>query len=178
MLGGVSSDANAEHNNNDGMDSSITKINNHDNDVINHDAIYNMSAETGTLRYMAREVYLGEPYGAKIDVYSFSIVMHQVLSLLQPFANVPPSQFESMVIKDGVRPTIDANWPSGLSDLLQRMWSSEAKERPSSVEVHASLEGILRGSNDDLYPTTSFQRLISTGEGCLELPVACDVCPG
>ena len=85
------------------------------------DATYDMSGKTGTLRYMAREVYLEEPYGAKAGVYSLSIVMHQVLSLLQPFASVPLSQFESAVIEGRLRPAIDANWPRGVRELLERM---------------------------------------------------------
>lgn len=148
--------------------------NKNNNNERNGDSTYDMSGQTGTLRYMAPEVYTEAPYSAKADVYSLAVVTYQVLSLLQPFANVPPSKFESTVIKGGMRPTVDLNWPSAVRDLLARMWSPESKQRPSSEEVHAILESILRGSDDSLYPTSAFQRIFS-GEGCLKSPP--NLCP-
>ncbi|KAL7523778.1 hypothetical protein ACHAXR_000326, partial [Thalassiosira sp. AJA248-18] len=140
-------------------------------EVEDENAIYNMSEETGTLRFMAPEVYMNQPYGAKVDVYSLSILMYQVLSLLQPFGNVPPSQFISSVIKGGLRPTIDASWPMELKDLLAKMWSSDSAQRPKSKDLVASLERMLRGTDDDLYPMSSLQRLFSGQNSMRSTPV-------
>ena len=40
-----------------------------------------LSRMTGTLRYMAPEVALGRPYNTKCDVYSYSLVLWQMLTL-------------------------------------------------------------------------------------------------
>ena len=37
-----------------------------------------LSGRTGTLMYMAPEVYLKQPYNDKADVYSFSIIAYEV----------------------------------------------------------------------------------------------------
>lgn len=129
-----------------------------DND---EDTTYGMTANTGTMRYMAPEIALGQPYGLKVDVYSFSIVMYQVLSLYQPYVNVQPSAFGSVVVRDGFRPPIEASWPAGLKDLLKTMWAPDNVDRPSSKGVVASLEDLLRGSDDNLYPKAALGRLFS-----------------
>ena len=38
-----------------------------------------LSGRTGTLMYMAPEVYLKQPYNDKADVYSFSIIAYELL---------------------------------------------------------------------------------------------------
>ena len=133
----------------------------------NDDTIYDMSGQTGTPRYMAPEVWLEQPYGAKADVYSLSIVMYEILSLHKAYVNVSMSAFDSVVIDDDLRPTLDANWPLSVRDLLSRMWSPKCKYRPSSKEVHETVESILRGSSEELYPTSTLDRLFSR-DGCLE----------
>jgi len=42
------------------------------------DGLYELSGNTGSMRYMAPEVALGHPYNHKVDVYSFAILFWQV----------------------------------------------------------------------------------------------------
>lgn len=51
-----------------------------------NDSLYNLIAQKGSLRYMAPEVALGKPYNLKVDVFSFGILLWQMLSLKTPFA--------------------------------------------------------------------------------------------
>mmetsp|Transcript_1759 Transcript_1759/g.3884 ORF Transcript_1759/g.3884 Transcript_1759/m.3884 type:complete len:420 (+) Transcript_1759:208-1467(+) len=125
------------------------------------DKTFDMTANTGTLRYMSPEIALGFPYGLKADVYSLSILMYQVLSLHQPFVNVQPSAFQSVVIVNGFRPPIDVSWPAELKDLLQRMWAPASVNRPPAREIVDTLERLLRGSDDELYPKAALQKLLS-----------------
>lgn len=146
---------------NDSNDQGVTERGGLETD---ENAIYNMSGGTGTPRFMAPEVYMDLPYGAKVDVFSLSIVIWQVLSLLQPYGDVPASKFEETVIKGGLRPPINESWPSELKDMVSNMWSSDSARRPASKDVVTTLEILLRGSDDDLYPTSSLQRLVSGKE--------------
>ena len=41
------------------------------------DGLYELSGNTGSMRYMAPEVALGNPYNHKVDVYSFGILFWQ-----------------------------------------------------------------------------------------------------
>ena len=125
------------------------------------DAKYQMTGNTGTIRYMAPEIALGEQYGLKVDVYSLAIVFHEVLSLLKPFANVSPTTFTSTVSIKNYRPSIDACWPDGIKHMMNRMWDGKSANRPPSREIVAVLESLLRGSDDQLYPKSAIRRILT-----------------
>lgn len=116
------------------------------------DTLWQLTSKTGTLRYMSPEVGLSMPYGFKVDVYSLGIVIQEVLSLNKPFIHVNPSVFEDQVMKGGLRPSLDESWPIGIRKLISDMWSSDIGRRPSSSNVVKTLEMILRGKDEDLYP--------------------------
>merc|ERR1712183_1116963 len=48
-------------------------------------AVYNLSGNTGSLRYMAPEVAKEQPYNTSVDVYSFAILLWQICTLETPF---------------------------------------------------------------------------------------------
>ena len=53
--------------------------------IIPEDETYKMSGETGTIRYMAPEVYRGEIYNLKADVYSLGLVIYYIYTGIKPF---------------------------------------------------------------------------------------------
>ncbi len=103
---------------------------------------------------MSPEVALELPYGLKTDVYSFSLVMHEVLSLSKPFVMLKDyEKFSEEVFRGGCRPNLDETWPTAIKILIQEMWSSDCAKRPSSREVANRLGEVLRGDDESLYPT-------------------------
>ena len=46
---------------------------------------YNLTANVGSIPYMAPEVVLGNPYNEKCDVFSFGILLYEIISLKPPF---------------------------------------------------------------------------------------------
>ena len=116
------------------------------------DELYDLTSVTGTLRYMSPEVGLGMPYGLKVDVYSFALVMYETLSLQKPFIYVKAPMFKDQVMKGGLRPTLDESWPPGIKMLISDMWSSDIGRRPTSEQVFNRLGSILRGDDDELFP--------------------------
>ena len=56
-----------------------------------------MSGRTGTLMYMAPEVYLKQPYNDKADVYSFSIIAYELLHRYMMISATDGSLEECMV---------------------------------------------------------------------------------
>jgi len=119
----------------------------------NDDELFDLTGTTGTLRYMAPEVALDMPYGFKADVHSFGLIMHESLSLAKPFVHVQPQTFIKEVMKEGFRPSIDESWPKVIKDLISKMWSSNIGKRPSSKQVVEILGTLLRGNDNDLYPS-------------------------
>lgn len=51
------------------------------------DESFKMSGETGTIRYMAPEVYRGEIYNLKADVYSLGLVIYFIYTGSKPFVD-------------------------------------------------------------------------------------------
>ena len=124
------------------------------------------------LRYMSPEVALGKPYGFKVDIYSFSLVMYEILNLTKPFSRLrEPTAFTRMVIRDGFRPALDDSLPSTVRNLLKRMWSTDATERPSSNYVVAYLDELMQGDEFDLYPMGHFGWKKRFIEGCGEVVI-------
>jgi serine/threonine protein kinase len=59
---------------------------------------YRMTGNTGTLRYMAPEVALNEPYHNGVDVYSFAVVVWQVLAGQIPFKEMGKRKYVERVL--------------------------------------------------------------------------------
>ncbi|KAG5179638.1 Serine/threonine-protein kinase CTR1 [Tribonema minus] len=104
---------------------------------------YKLTGNTGSLRYMAPEVALEQPYNETADVYSFSILLWELASLQRPFDRYSVADFRDRVVLAGERPPLNAAWPQGLQDLLVRCWAPNAAARPSIDEVQLELARIV-----------------------------------
>ena len=56
-------------------------------------AVRPLTGMTGSLRYMAPEVALSQPYNHKAEVFSFTSLLYHVLSLEKPFAAMDAKAF-------------------------------------------------------------------------------------
>lgn len=98
--------------------------------------LYHMSGNTGSLRYMAPEVALSEPYNHLVDVFSFGILLWQMCSLEVPFATYNVQRHAERVVRGGERPPLDAKkWSQDLCTLLTKCWSTDLRYRPNFGEV-------------------------------------------
>eukprot|EP00978_Attheya_sp_CCMP212_P047104 scaffold421227_cov54-Attheya_sp.AAC.1 len=114
---------------------------------------YKLTGGTGTLRYMAPEVNLNEPYGRAADVYGFGMILYEVMALKQPFEKIKNRrEFESEVIYGKSRPQIKSAWPKQISGLMQSCWSFNPNERPDMATARKIIQHelkILRGEEID-----------------------------
>ncbi|CAK9274527.1 unnamed protein product [Sphagnum jensenii] len=99
-----------------------------------------MTAETGTYRWMSPEVFEHKLYDHKVDVYSFGIMMWEVLTGGVPYDGFTPLQAAIGVVQQGVRPEIPPFVPEKLSLLAQQCWHQDPKQGPEFSEVLAVLE--------------------------------------
>jgi len=105
---------------------------------------YQMSGKVGTIMYMAPEVYERKPYNTKADVYSFSLLLWEMLALQRPFARIHTRKmYKTRVVKNGERPAVDSSWPMEIRILLRKAWSPDMNERPTMSEVHTVLETLV-----------------------------------
>ncbi|GMH01287.1 hypothetical protein Nepgr_003126 [Nepenthes gracilis] len=85
---------------------------------------------TGTYRWMAPEMIKEKHYTKKVDVYSFGIVLWELLTALTPFDNLTPEQAAFAVCQKNARPPLPSNCPAALAHLINRCWSTDPDKRP------------------------------------------------
>lgn len=89
---------------------------------------------------MAPEVALSEPYSLSADLYSFSVLLWEVMTLKKAFAHMPVDEHREKVIKGNDRPELDASWSDDLQTLIKKCWKRSPFDRPDAREVHRSLK--------------------------------------
>jgi len=99
------------------------------------DQTYEMSGETGSLRYMAPEVAESKPYNHKADVFSFGILLWELLSCKKPFDGLNRDSFYERVVHGEGRPPIHKKWPKELTNLMVDCWSVDIEARPSFQQI-------------------------------------------
>ena len=79
------------------------------------------------------------------DVYSFGIVVWEVLSGEVPWASVgTPREVYIRVVLNGLRPDIPVDAPADLVSMMTATWAGEPEARPS---FRAIMEGIKSSSS-------------------------------
>nr|AAK11734.1 serine/threonine/tyrosine kinase [Arachis hypogaea] len=89
-----------------------------------------MTPETGTYRWMAPEMIQHRPYTQKVDVYSFGIVLWELIPGMLPFQNMPAVQAAFAVVTKNVRPIIPNDCLPVLRDIMPRCWDPNPDVRP------------------------------------------------
>ena len=102
--------------------------------------LYNLTAMTGSKRYMAPEVALGQPYNLTADVYSFSILLWEMLALRRVFFGMGPQEHFAQVVKAHYRPPLQG-FPMNVCQLLEIGWAPALQKRPSMQQVQRMLKG-------------------------------------
>ncbi|BFG17570.1 hypothetical protein CerSpe_038450 [Prunus speciosa] len=103
-----------------------------------------MTAETGTYRWMAPEVIEHKPYDHKADVFSFGVVLWELLTGKLPYENLTPLQAAVGVVQKGLRPTIPRHTNPMLMELMERCWQQDPSLRPEFSEIVKMLKHIAR----------------------------------
>mmetsp|Transcript_17474 Transcript_17474/g.29633 ORF Transcript_17474/g.29633 Transcript_17474/m.29633 type:complete len:425 (-) Transcript_17474:1656-2930(-) len=97
--------------------------------------LYNLTGNTGSLRYMAPEVANCEPYDHRVDAYSFGILFWQICSLTTPYLGYSTKMHAERVIGQGYRPKPDQTWPLSWVKLMKDSWATDILSRPDFNHV-------------------------------------------
>ena len=91
--------------------------------------------------WLAPEVMKMEQYTEKIDVYSYGIILYELVSLVKPFAEYdhlfagkPRNAFREAVI-GGLRPSIPIDAAPEFAQLIQDCWQSAPERRPGFGDI-------------------------------------------
>ena len=97
------------------------------------------SKTKGTFRWMAPEVANEDAISMMCDVFSFSMVVWELIEHNVPFHD--STDFKaSKRIDSGERPPFLSAWPKYLADLIEAGWSHNPHDRPTFLDILNSLE--------------------------------------
>ncbi|RHZ82854.1 hypothetical protein Glove_103g26 [Diversispora epigaea] len=86
----------------------------------------------GNLPYVAPEVYCGQIYIIKSDIYSIGILMWEVITGETPYGDHEHDSDLAFAIASGYRPTIYENIPLEYATLMKRCWDANPDNRPGA----------------------------------------------
>lgn len=106
---------------------------------------YRATGLTGSRLFMAPEVAKKMPYGFSADVFSFSILFWEVVSLTDVFPTMTMNKHYKMVIVKGKRPqSLEDILPPELNEMMEASWDKDPKIRPTFESICQILIDVLK----------------------------------
>lgn len=110
---------------------------------------YLLTPRTGSVPYMAPEVAECKPYDCPCDVFSFSVLVWEMLSLATAFEGYSRREFLQRVVRGRERPRINRNWPPLTRLMIKEAWDNDPVKRPSMKRVAVLMRGDLNELTSD-----------------------------
>lgn len=124
---------------------------------IEQSSFKNESTIKGKLKYVAPETLVNFEYSKSTDVYSFSLLIYEIMTNKKPFKNINESfkeeifegnEYEikrlanmtSIILDKGIRPEFNASIPDSYRKLIEKCWSQNPKMRPTFDEIVTELK--------------------------------------
>ncbi|KDP42670.1 hypothetical protein JCGZ_00174 [Jatropha curcas] len=95
-------------------------------------------------RYVAPEVYRNEEYDTKVDVFSFALILQEMIEGCPPFSTRQDFEVPKAYAANERPPfrALAKRYPHGLKELIEECWSAEPYKRPSFREIITRLDNI------------------------------------
>ncbi|OHT00979.1 TKL family protein kinase [Tritrichomonas foetus] len=95
-----------------------------------------MTGLIGTTLWMAPEVLLSTPfYDEKVDVYSFGILLWELLTGCAPYNNEVTADLTVQIVEYNLRPPIPEDTPESLKSLIENCWEAQPSNRPTFHQI-------------------------------------------
>ncbi|KAH7434088.1 hypothetical protein KP509_07G100500 [Ceratopteris richardii] len=98
----------------------------------------------GTLPWMAPELLNGSSsfVSEKVDVFSFGIVMWELLTGEEPYANMHYGAIIGGIVNNTLRPTVPRWCDPAWKSLMEKCWAADPNERPTFLEITRALRAM------------------------------------
>jgi len=101
-----------------------------------------MTANCGTVQWMAPEILANETYAEPADVYSYGIILWELLSRDCPYEGMSAIQCALAVLNRDVRPEIPTWCPQLFVQLIQACIDKEPSNRPTFTDILTTLDSM------------------------------------
>jgi len=99
-----------------------------------------LTGQLGSAAWTAPELFNSEQYSEKIDVYSFGVLLWELLTHDVPFRGLTPFMIVRQVTESHSRPLIPQNCPPKLAKLIKACWDQDPSRRPEFSKIAEILE--------------------------------------
>ena len=99
-----------------------------------------MTGTLGTPQWMAPEVISSQRYDSKADVYSYGVILWELLMNEVPFRGLQPVQVMMSVVSRKNRPMIPPDMQGNLAKFIKACWDHDPKVRPAFDAIVAAFE--------------------------------------
>lgn len=98
-----------------------------------------------TSLYMAPEVRRDEIFDKTVDVFSFGLILYEMIEGVQPFHPKSADEASLMICVEGKRPPCKKfkHYPPDLKDLVEECWSADPSIRPNFAEIIIRLDKVI-----------------------------------
>lgn len=98
----------------------------------------------GTLPWMAPELLNGgsNKVSEKVDVFSFGIVMWEILTGEEPYANMHYGAIIGGIVNNTLRPHVPASCDPEWRKLMEQCWAPDPAQRPAFAEIAGRLRSM------------------------------------
>ena len=103
-----------------------------------------MDTYCGTPATMAPEIVMQQDYDEKADVFSFAIIMWELLTREEPYSGKGGLSLAMHVAQSGLRPAIPLYCPAEWAFVMRRAWDHDPAARPGFDEILDTLLGMQR----------------------------------
>ncbi|RHZ79198.1 hypothetical protein Glove_151g91 [Diversispora epigaea] len=90
----------------------------------------------GVLPYIVPEVLSGDEYTKAADVYSFGIIVYELVTGLPPCPDIPHDRDLAMKICNGLRSKIPFHIPKSIKRTIMRCWDARVTHRPTFLKLY------------------------------------------
>lgn len=94
----------------------------------------------GTVAWMAPEIIRNEPCSEKVDIWSYGVVLWELLSCEVPYKDVDSSAIIWGVGSNSLHLPIPTSCPEGFKLLVKQCWSAKPRNRPSFKHILIHLD--------------------------------------
>jgi serine/threonine protein kinase len=99
---------------------------------------------------MAPESLRSQKYSFKTDVWSFGVLMYEILARQEPYKGMSVLDVGPKIRDEGMTPNesvIDGSVPQELRNIMKSCWKMDPDERPSFTDICTKLDGLKKDFN-------------------------------